>query len=292
MNCTQAEEALQAKLDGELNVNDAVKLGIHLAGCSHCQQLSSSFEKMSALVLAIPIFPLNERVSTRILPTPAPSVRRWTPWLVGSVAAAAVLILTTYVMQDIPSSVMVKPVEPVATLPLPPEITVVVKAAVQEPKELTAEQKAELVYFDPKELEKELAKQMFLAERKRRLTTPKAELEQEVRVAQWIRELTRKETSANAARKLAGVTGKQANQALWIVASATSDPQLGVIIFNEIVKLPTELKFAPIYIAALENSKIKQEALTRLRTISGKKLGADQEQWLAWLAETKTPGKS
>jgi len=46
MNCTKAEALIQARLDGELSIDEAIGLGEHFALCAECKALATDLDQV------------------------------------------------------------------------------------------------------------------------------------------------------------------------------------------------------------------------------------------------------
>lgn len=92
---------LAAYHDGELSAADTKNIETHLEGCSSCRLLLNDFEALDAAVLGLEQATLYDRgIYLRVLAeiqrdeiSVLPARAKRSPWVVGSVAAAAVLLL-------------------------------------------------------------------------------------------------------------------------------------------------------------------------------------------------------
>ncbi len=94
MSCDRWASAIDAMIDNELNTGASERLEAHLATCEPCQavvaDLRSLRQETAALPLAIePPRDLWPAIADRLPAKPAANARRWRPWGMGTLLAAA-----------------------------------------------------------------------------------------------------------------------------------------------------------------------------------------------------------
>ncbi|MFH0938988.1 MAG: zf-HC2 domain-containing protein [Planctomycetota bacterium] len=276
LTCARTVELLQARMDGELDVEEAIELGAHINSCLPCQELVKDLEQLCALTVQLPRHEAEGSLARRTLDNISPPAAAWPviSWryslaigLVASVAVVFVAFMFFSTQQSQPQSQPIIPIK--VSIPAPPVATV---ASIQ---------------FDGDELIKDACVQQCLAKYRRQQRLSKEEREQEQQLAQLLRELRFPKKAGNAAAKLADMSADKGGRILWNLAAAVTDPRVSAEVFNAIAQRQPELRLAPVYIAALGSAQLKQKATIFLCAVSGKKYGPYPERWLAWWAAAK-----
>lgn len=110
MDCTAAQIALSAWLDGELSPQEAQELQEHLAGCPRCRALREEFTALSDLLREAPapaVPPaLKEQVMANLPPQEGPKGKlisvQWKRW--GAMAAVAAIVIAAAVWFRFPTA--------------------------------------------------------------------------------------------------------------------------------------------------------------------------------------------
>jgi hypothetical protein len=295
MNCAQAEELLQARLDGELQVEQAIELGLHLGQCQVCHALLCDMERLNTIVVQLPDHPAEGYIARSVLKAmqPAPdAVHTSRTWHWSFVAASAMLLVVVLAARFIPlNPLTVASVEPstYADHCDPPAVR-------QQPEFVSRQEKPVdtdptiIRTWDDDDLVSDLHVQIALARRRKNMALTEQERAKQKRRAALLNDLQVARKAGTAATELIRTADPEGRD-IWIIASAVTHPTVGVEIFEAVTALEPRLFLAPIYIAALDSNKTRQPARAILCALSGQRYEAQPDIWLAWwtIARAKSP---
>ena len=293
MNCSIARDRIQSKLDRELDVELAIELGSHLALCAECREFSAEMEQLCAATTALPEFAtrgtLTARAMTRAAPAKIePRTPLWRALLYMGAAACVALLLGQAINWSRilhPAIVVENFDKPSTPAPGPTPSPAPAPLVTERPAP------AALVNADATDVESgrnalnALLAQHYLSEQRR----PEAERQRERRRVELLGDLRRPGKAAAAVVALLGDDSDPGG--VWAVAASVSDAKSGSEVFATVVGLKVELRYVPIFIAALDSPGTRAQATEVLRGISGKRLGPQKEVWLAWWSQARSQAR-
>ena len=282
MNCEAALDLIHARLDGELGVEDAIRLGEHFSACAQCREIAHDLEQINTLVSKCPVHPDEGKIAVNALqaleratPKPREPQRKWL-WLTAacSSAAAAVLLIVNFSRDTVEVSSVPAPNEKIAQPVKTPEAA--------NP-------------FNGQELADDVLKRQFLSRHQTEQSRTMEERARLRKLADLARNLRTPGRAGTAAEELLSFPDGNETQRMFQVAAAVADPQVGNEIFETLSASKPGMRLVPVYIAALDVTKFKIKARDLLCAVSGKKFGPNRDEWLAWwmsarTASSKMPG--
>jgi hypothetical protein len=277
MNCTKAEALIQARLDGELSIDEAIGLGEHFALCAECKALATDLDQVCGAARTLIDLgtaggdSIAARATAQIAREHTPAAFRRSRWLIwgGLAAAAAILIVLTHL--NIFQKTTNGPAHSVAQNTPAPEATESKEA--REPAPLPVKSVKEK-RFNASSVVSDLYE------------TPQYS-EEELNTRELLRKLYVKGEAGAAARQLAAAIDGNETRVLSNLAVAVRDPKVDVEVFKKLSELKPELRLAPVYISALDSARNRKKALQWLRTISNKALSGEPQVWIDWLATAR-----
>jgi len=94
MTCDAAQDAIQARRDGELAADDAAILDAHLLSCDECREHESALGAIGDVLCSLPDLPMPPEAVTAVLaqadaaPSGRRKIYRILPWSASGIAAA------------------------------------------------------------------------------------------------------------------------------------------------------------------------------------------------------------
>lgn len=277
MNCAKAETLIQARLDGELSIDEAIGLGEHFALCAECKALATDLDQVCGAARTLIDLgtaggdSIAARAAAQIAREHVPATFRRNRWLIwgGLAAAAAILIVLTHM--NVFQKTTNAPARSVAQNTPAPETTE--SKGAREPAPLPVKSVKEK-RFNASSVVSDLYE------------TPQYS-EEELNTRELLRKLYVKGEAGAAARKLAAAIDDNETRVLSNLAVAVRDPIVDVEVFKKLSELKPELRLAPVYISALDSARNRKKALQWLRTISNKALSGEPQVWIDWLATAR-----
>lgn len=159
LSCNEIEEALSARLDGELPADRAAVVDAHLAACAACRELAEGLAAVDRFLLSEPLLEADPRfvqrvrerldgAPARVVKLPLPPPRRTWAWRGAGALAAALLVMGVFAARR-PG----EPPAPVAVASVRAPVTVAA-ASVKAPA--VALVRAPVVPAEPRALRSEL----------------------------------------------------------------------------------------------------------------------------------------
>jgi hypothetical protein len=264
MNCTQAQQFIHSRLDNELSIDDAIRLGEHFALCSDCKTLAADLDKVCGVARTLPAIPRENSIASRFAAQLAHEQKRararwrWLAWTPLAAAACIFIILNVWHRSQDRQDKVVQSVPP-AEKEAPPPAEQKLKAPKEE--HFDAAMVVSDLYVFPE-------------------NSPSAA---ELQERELLQKLSIKGKAGEAARKLALEAGDAQSRAMWSLTMAVRDPAVDAEVFQNISELKPQIKLAPVYIAALDSARNRKKALELLRSISRTKLAPEPQLWVDWL---------
>jgi hypothetical protein len=301
MNCARFEELLHSRMDGELDIQQAIELGVHAGQCAGCWTLMQDMDRLDGLVLQLPDHPAEGQITRSVLAAAGttnevPAGRELKQRWIHGAAASAALLLAAVVLFAVRRSA----VEPAAPVPIaiPNQekgLERVRPANPMPPVEHVADpapaKRSVVIAYEPIDPATDLRVHSFLERWRKRQEMPEAERLLHKRRTELVSVLHIPKRAGLAAAELLTLADPE-NRTVWNIAAVVTQPIVGTEVFDAVARRKPEMRLVPVYIAALNSARTKQTARALLCAVSGQQYEAQPEVWMAWWSMAQAKPKA